>query len=346
MKKLYLLAMTAMVMGCAQKAQVAIQGNIEGLDGMVWLMTKSGNVIDSTTVTDGQFTFSLETGENVTLYLTDNSDMAKADFGKMLLLEPGTITITDESVSGTPANDAYMACSKRKSELSDQYYAASTDAERDSIDALYSQYEMEVYKENKNNVAGIILLRSLSYEEITGQALIDELESMPEGFRNLNEWKNLMNAADKQLKTANGKPYLEFSQTDAQGNPISLKSVVEKPGNRYVLLDFWASWCRPCMGEVPYLTKDYAEFHDKGFEIFGVSLDMDRDSWLKAISEKNMNWVHVSDVNYWDNEVAKLYGVNSIPTNFLIDCKTGLIVAKNLRGEKLGEKLQELLILQ
>ena len=108
------------------------------------------------------------------------------------------------------------------------------------------------------------------------------------------------------------------------------------------LVDFWASWCGPCMGEVPYLVEDYAKYHKKGFEIYGVSLDRAREPWLKAIETKGLVWVNVSELKFWDDEAAKQYAVRSIPSNFLIS-SDGTIVARNLRGEELGAKLAELL---
>jgi thiol-disulfide isomerase/thioredoxin len=138
-----------------------------------------------------------------------------------------------------------------------------------------------------------------------------------------------------------GEKYKEIEGIPSpEGKEIKLSEVVE--ANKYTLLDFWASWCPPCMGELPYLTEAYAEYKDKGFEIYGVSYDKDGDAWRNTIKDKNMDWVHVSSVAYWDCPTQKLYGVRSIPTNYLID-KNGNIVAKNLRGEALSKKLTELL---
>jgi len=97
------------------------------------------------------------------------------------------------------------------------------------------------------------------------------------------------------------------------------------------------------MGEVPFLVDTYAKYHGKGFEIYGVSFDNDRDAWLKAVADKKMTWVHVSDVKGWDNQARHDYAVNGIPANFLVDCSTGKIVATNLRGEDLQAKIAELL---
>ena len=97
------------------------------------------------------------------------------------------------------------------------------------------------------------------------------------------------------------------------------------------------------MREVPYLKETYSKYFDKGFQILGVSLDRSKDAWLNAIKVNDMNWIHVSDIKYWDNEVAKQYSVNSIPTNYLVEASTGKIIATNLRGQALESKIAELL---
>jgi thiol-disulfide isomerase/thioredoxin len=138
-----------------------------------------------------------------------------------------------------------------------------------------------------------------------------------------------------------GEKYKEIAGLNSpDGKEIKLSEVVAD--NKYTLLDFWASWCAPCMAELPYLKAAYAEYHDRGFEIYGVSYDEDGQAWRGAIADNAMNWVHVSALKGWNCPTQKLYGVNSIPRNYLIDSK-GTIVAMNLRGEAVAQKLSELL---
>ena len=126
---------------------------------------------------------------------------------------------------------------------------------------------------------------------------------------------------------------------DTEGNPVTLSSLY---GKGYLLVDFWASWCGPCRGENPNVVAAYNKYHAKGFEILGVSYDDNKDKWLKAIEEDKLPWIHVSDLKGWGNMTAKLYSISGIPANVLLD-KEGKIIAKNLRGAALEEKLAELL---
>ena len=142
-------------------------------------------------------------------------------------------------------------------------------------------------------------------------------------------------------KIAIGKIAPDFTQTDTAGNNVSLHDF----RGRYVLIDFWASWCKPCRHENPAVVRAFNEYKNKGFTIVSVSLDAPgaKEKWLKAIHDDGLTgWTHVSDLNFWSNEVAKLYSIQSIPMNFLLD-KEGRIIARGLRGEELANKLQQVL---
>ena len=147
---------------------------------------------------------------------------------------------------------------------------------------------------------------------------------------------------DDYLKTLKrtdiGMLYVSFMMQDTTGLFLPVADLI---GGKYLLLDFWASWCRPCREENPNLVAVYNDYKDKGFDILGISLDRDKDAWLKAIEDDNLTWHHVSDLQYWENKAAKLYGIRSIPSNVLID-PNGIIIAKNLRGEELRKKMEEL----
>lgn len=137
-----------------------------------------------------------------------------------------------------------------------------------------------------------------------------------------------------------GKKYTNVTLHNGQGEKVKLSEAIGK--GKYVLVDFWASWCGPCMGEMPYLKECYAKYKDKGFEIVGISLDKNRAAWINAIAQKELSWPQYSDLDQFDNEAASTYQVSSIPWNFLCD-KEGTIIAISLRGEALAEKLAEVL---
>jgi len=148
--------------------------------------------------------------------------------------------------------------------------------------------------------------------------------------------QQITNGITYDKDVAVGKTAPDFTINDTLDHPVSLSSF----RGHYVLLDFWASWCMPCRAENPNVVKQYARFHEKGFDILSVSLDQPgkKANWLKAIHDDGLTWTHVSNLKFWDDSAVKLYGVQSIPQNFLIDPQ-GRIVGRNLRGEELEKAL-------
>ncbi len=349
MKKILILAAAAAVLcSCGNKNKYTVEGTVAGANEMVYLFDSEKNVIDSAAVKEGKFRLTGVVETPGLCYLIDAREEGST-FGTMLILEPGTIIIADnpegprKRVTGTPANDASTAYTEAGNALIKEFRDESTDEERrDAIEKEYDQLTRTTLEQNRTNLFGALLLAQQLGYELSGQELLDEIALFPEELQQNSVLKELKKSAEQKVKTDVGQPYTNIAQPDAEGQTVTLKSVVENPANKYVLVDFWASWCGPCMGEVPHLKKTYDEFHKKGFEIYGVSFDEKREDWLAAVDRNAMNWVHVSEMNGFDNQAARDYAVQGIPSNFLIG-SDGKIVATNLRGEALYEKIAELL---
>ena len=345
MKNFFIVALAAAALtACAQQPKYVISGQVE--EAEVMYLIQGGNVIDSAVVKEGHFVFKGAYTEPMIAYVADNQNLRAAEAGSEVLLEAGEMTFAKNDleqyvVTGTPANDANTQLSELLATLVAEYNEATTER-RMEIRAAYDAAMSEAYEANKSNLLGVKLLRQEAYS-MSGSELQAAVAAIAPELQEMEVVKQFAEMAAKKLSTDVGQPYLDFEQPDANGNPVSLKSIIEQKGNKYVLVDFWASWCSPCMAEVPALKAAYDAYHKKGFEIFGVSLDNKKEAWEGAIKNKKLNWPHVSDLKGWQNTAADLYGVRSIPSNYLVDCATGTIVATNLRGEEVKAKVAELL---
>lgn len=190
--------------------------------------------------------------------------------------------------------------------------------------------------QNKNNLAALMFLDNFSRDKVLQSEVLTALHKTFPSHEAVTERYNSINTP--QYRTAEGSiaPELEFAGVDGVNRKLS------DLRGKYVLVDFWASWCGPCRKENPHVVSMYAKYHDKGFEVFSVSLDKTKQSWTDAIAKDKLTWPnHVSDLKGWGSEAAKIYGVNSIPSTFLLD-KEGRIIAKNLRGQALTNVLQQI----
>jgi peroxiredoxin len=208
----------------------------------------------------------------------------------------------------------------------------------DSIEVAMTDLQKNFVKTNPKSYVSPSILASLSYEMEA-----DEIESMISGLDTaiaaLPQMKDLKERVSVMKAVSVGQKAPDFTLSDVEGNPVALSS---KVGSKLLLVDFWAAWCQPCRQENPNVVKIYNEFHKKGFDVFGVSLDRTKDDWVKAIANDKLTWTHVSDLKWWNNAAAKLYAVQAIPANFLLDEK-GIIIGRNLRGADLYNKVNEVL---
>lgn len=341
MKRLMMIAAAAMMfVGCG--TDYVVKGNIEGYTGEVKLMAnKSTECFASTTTEDGSFT--LEVKAEAPLF----ANLVVGEKSKMIFVEPGEVLIEGSledfdalKVSGTPANEANAAYAEQMQKILSDYMATTDEEEKASIVKAYDDHIMNTYVENKENILGLYLLASQIYYEMTPDEILEAVAVLPKGLQKSQGATTLKEHAEAMKRVEVGQQFIELELPDKDGNMVKLSDVLA--ANKYVLLDFWASWCGPCMGEVPYLVADYAEYHPLGFEIYGVSLDRAREPWVKTMEAKGLVWPNVSELLYWQDPSAQKYAVRSIPSNFLI-ASDGTIVARNLRGEALGAKLAELL---
>ena len=251
-------------------------------------------------------------------------------------------------------NQMVQSFQKQVGELNQQYVDANSRGDQQEMERLRSQFQVENNKHKEllkekvsamgNSLAVLQVVGNFNAEE--DYEFLNELGVLfannPPDSKHTPRFLAYIESVRQQAKNNEnlqiGKVAPEISLPNPDGTVVPLSSLRGK----VVLIDFWAQWCRPCRMENPNIVDAYNKYKDKGFEVYGVSLDRSKDKWLQGIQEDGLPWTHVSDLKYWQSEAAKLYNISAIPASFLLD-REGKIIAKNLRGPLLHEKLKEIL---
>jgi peroxiredoxin len=317
----------------AQRGNVTISGTVANNAKIIYLQNygiRTFHVLDSSKIVDGKFSFSRALKYPEVYGLSIDTSAIAARKGQLhpdeqtltiFVEKPNAITVSfdtvshfkNSTVSGSAGNDLYKKIRSTKG-------ANFVDVAKEAPQSIVTAYVL--YRTYSSAISPDELKKDLE--------LLDPSLSQSQYVIDLN----------KLVETAPiGSKAIDFTLPDVNGKPVKLST---KFGKKYILLEFWASWCPVCRKENPNVVKNYKKYKNKGFDIFAVSLDRNKAAWQKGIKDYQLYWTQVSDLNLWENSAAKLYGFRALPSNVLIDPQ-GNIVAKNLAGEELDKKLAQLL---
>lgn len=328
-KVLFGIIIILLVISCNEKPQTefSLTGKTSGIENGTMLYLGIGNnTIDSTKIMDDTFVFKSKLPNSPLQVILRTKDFSQYRF---LWAENNPMTF---DATKTDFRNAKVTGSESEN-LSFSLHQKTDTLPRNEMQKL----EIEFVKNNPNSIVSVSML-SL-YSTTWGKEQTKELyEQLSKENKDSEFGAEIAKYIKLNKEPKIGEQFADFEMEDQNGNLKKLSDIKGK----VVLLEFWASWCGPCRQENPNLVKTYENFNPKGFEIFAVSLDEDKESWLKAIEKDSLNWKHVSDLKGRRNEASLIYGINGIPDNFLIG-ENGEIIGRNLRGEQLNQKLKEIL---
>jgi peroxiredoxin len=375
MRRILIVALGLLVFACAKKENYSVKGTASGIeDGTEIYLQELGEnnkriALDTAIVAAEAFIFTKprEAGKGIQILSTS--------LGRQQLLivkdqAPLTITLYKDSipsslVTGSKENELFNTyttnsrrLNKKKAELkqklnqsqreTDGIMVTEYTAQIKALDEQYIETKKQILNENTDTMVSIMALsdlinaKVLDIEETEAyyDALASDVQKSPIGnsIKNYIAQQKSQRAASKVASVGNKAP--EFSALTPEGKDLALSETLGK----YTIVDFWASWCRPCRMENPNVVRVYNKYHDNGLNIISVSLDKSgqKERWIKAIEKDQMDWYHVSNLQFWNDPIPRSYGVRASPATFLLD-ESGTIIAKNLRGKALEDKIAELL---
>ena len=314
-------------------------------------------------VLDGKFSIKGMIDEPVPAFLSLAEDYKKIGTKpKEFILDKGIISIEITSdlasavVKGSKAQDDLFQYNIEQNPYSAKINEINIEAQRlsssgisaDSIGQLFripfrdanralTDFQLKFIQKNSSAFISLLLIPNIARSTNNYIEADSLLASLQDNIESSATAKTIREYIISQKKTSVGALAPDFRLADTAGKKIALSALKGK----YVLLDFWAAWCGPCRQENPNVVQAFKTYKNDGFTVLGVSLDKEKKSWLKAIHDDNLQWQHVSDLKFWASEAAILYGITSIPRNFLLDPR-GKIIGRDLRGQDLLDKLEEL----
>ncbi|MEL4308355.1 TlpA disulfide reductase family protein [Joostella sp. CR20] len=316
-------------------------------------------IIDTLEVMQGKFEFSGKAESPQLHYLLFEGVRGVLP----IILEEGNINVTAykdslnfSKIAGSPSNDdftAFIQGSKnirdKMSEIQKKGMEAQQANDTVTMNTLREtfvevqdearNYENEFVANHKDSYISLLVIQQMLRAKTKTSEEIGELfNGLTEDVKNTDLGNTIATELKKLNKFSIGAAAPDFSGPTPEGETVSLKESLGK----VTILDFWAAWCKPCRAENPNLVKLYADYHEKGLNVVGVSLDRKAEDWKKAIEEDNLPWTHISNLKFWQDPIAQEYNIRAIPATFILD-ENGNIIAKDLRGQALKDKIASIL---
>ncbi len=368
MKKILAALIVLSILSCNKQPEgYSISGTVKNVDnGKMVYVSKLGDnnqpqKVDSVAIKNGEFSLDLPEVDKPNLSFLNveglNGNVIYISENAPLHFEIYKDSLPSSKVTGGNENKLFSDYithlkSVNKTVMNSRMQMQAAMASKDSVtfkslqqkeDTLRSQdmeFKKDFVKNHPDSFVSVLVLTDMTNMQAPTGEVKDLFATLSDNVKQTSFGKHLKEELDNRSATEEGSKAPDFSAPNPEGKDISLKDAMGK----VTLIDFWASWCKPCRAENPHVVEIYKKYHDQGFNIIGVSLDKEgqKDKWVQAIKDDNLTWPQISHLQFWEEPIARKYGVRAIPAQFVLD-QNGTIVAKNIRGEELDAKVKELL---